>query len=74
MMKLKKIILIITDFYSRILENKKFIIFNDIITEMKSKKINFGRSSMLDDHDLDLVNFKIKTNEKIKMRYHKKNK
>ena len=60
-----------SDLYTRILEDKRFINFKEIINEMKVKKVNYKRSDMVDDHDLDLVNVRLNQNEKKKIRYPK---
>ena len=54
----------ISDLYIRILEDKRFINFKEIINEMKIKKVNYKRSDVVDDHDLDLVNVRLNQNEK----------
>ena len=56
----------ISDFYTRILEDKRFINFKEIINEMKIKKVNYKRFNMVDEHDLDLVNVRLNQNEKNK--------
>ena len=57
----------IGDLYTRILEDKRFINFKEIINEMKIKKVNHKRSDIVDDHDLDLVNVRLNQNEKKKL-------
>ena len=55
-----------SDLYTRILEYKRFENFNEIINEMKIKKVNYKRFNMVDEHDLDLVNVRLNQNEKNK--------
>ena len=56
----------ISDLYTRILEDKLFINFKEIINEMKIKKVNYKRFNMVADHYIDLVNVRLNQNEKNK--------